>query len=64
MKTSMGEEWNNIDTETSKYEEKIRSRATLFTTNLTWTELGSNSGHRGDRPEPRQGNLKTQLNLC
>jgi hypothetical protein len=33
---------------------KTCRNATLFTTNLTWTELGSNSGFLSERPATNQ----------
>jgi hypothetical protein len=40
----------------SKYSQKIMFNAPLFTTNLTWADLGTNPGHRGEvddySPEP------------
>jgi hypothetical protein len=47
----MEHRWNEIDRGKLKYlGVKTCPSATLSTTNLTWTEPGSNPGFRGERP--------------
>jgi hypothetical protein len=42
--------WNENWQGKPKYSEKTCSSATLFTTNPTWSDLGSNPGRRGGKP--------------
>ena len=42
--------WNYINKGKPKYAEKNLSQCRLSTTNLTWTEVGLNSGPRRQRP--------------
>jgi hypothetical protein len=50
MKMSMEHWWKHTVAKTPKYlEKKTFPTATLSTTNLTWTGLGSNPGVRGER---------------
>jgi hypothetical protein len=45
---------------------KTGPAATLSTTNLTWTDLGSNPGLDGERPTTNRlshGTAKTKINL-
>jgi hypothetical protein len=48
MKINMGYWWNITDRGKPNYSEKTLSPATLPTTNLTWTVLGSKPGFRGE----------------
>jgi hypothetical protein len=65
IKMNSMEQSGNNDSRKSKYEEKNHS-TTLSTTNLTRTDLESNSGLRGERPasnRPSHGRpLKTNVN--
>jgi hypothetical protein len=42
--------WNENSHGKPKNSEKTRPSATLFTTNPTWSDLGSNPGRRGGKP--------------
>jgi hypothetical protein len=46
----MEHQWNEIDRGKPTTRRKTCPSATLSTTNLTWTYLGSNPGLRGERP--------------
>jgi len=50
MKMSVERWWNDTDRGKLKYWEKTCTSATLSATNLTWTDLGSDLGLRGERP--------------
>jgi hypothetical protein len=43
----MEQEWNEIDRETKELGEQP---AALSTTNLTWTDIDTNPGFRGEKP--------------
>jgi hypothetical protein len=47
---SMVHQWNEIDRGKPTTRRKTSPSATLSTTNLTWTDPGSNPGLRGERP--------------
>jgi hypothetical protein len=42
--------WNENRQGKAKYSEKTCPNSTLFTTNQTWADLGSNPGRRGGKP--------------
>jgi hypothetical protein len=46
----MEHQWNEIDRGKPTTHRKTCPSATLSTTNLTWIDLGSNPGLRGERP--------------
>jgi hypothetical protein len=46
----MEHQWNEFDRGKPTTRRKTCPSATLSTTNLTWTDLGSNPGLRGERP--------------
>jgi hypothetical protein len=48
MSVEQSVEWELV--EKLKYWEKTCPSATLFTTNPTWSDLGSNPGRRGGKP--------------
>jgi hypothetical protein len=45
-----GPQWNHNDMGKSKILEKNCPSVTSSTKNPTWTDLGANPGHRGERP--------------
>jgi hypothetical protein len=49
MKTSTQHWWNDTDGGKPMYSEKTCPTATLSTTNVTWTNLKSNLGLRGEK---------------
>jgi len=51
--------WNDNDTGKTKYLEKNLSRATWLTTNLTWTDLESNTDIRCERLATKRPNHAT-----
>jgi hypothetical protein len=57
----MEQRWNEIDRGKPKYSGKTCSRATLLTTNSTWTDPGSNPGLRGGRPAANRVSLARPL---
>jgi len=61
MKVSKERWWNVTDRVKPKYSEKPRTNAPLSTINLTWTELGSSPGLRGDSPASTRLNHGTAL---
>jgi hypothetical protein len=52
MKMNMEHCWNDTGGENPKYSEKKKTfpSVTLSTINRTWTDLGSNSGLRSEKP--------------
>jgi len=60
--------WNGTDRRKKSTLRKTCPSATLSTINLTWTDLGSNPGLRGERPATNRLSLTTayskmQINL-
>jgi hypothetical protein len=43
-------QWNDIDRENGRTQEKTCPSATLFTTNPTWADPGTNPGLHSERP--------------
>jgi len=60
---SMEHSWKYTDSERPKYSQKTCPTATLSTTNLIWTDLGSNPGLRGEKPGTNRTADKTKTNL-
>jgi hypothetical protein len=62
----MEHRWNETGRGKQKYWGKTCPSATLSTTNLTWTDLGSNPGLRGERPATNRlshGKVKVKFSL-
>jgi hypothetical protein len=62
----MEQRWNEIDRGKPKYWGKTCPSATLFTTNPTWSDPGSNPGLRGERPatnRPSHGMPMQKVNV-
>jgi hypothetical protein len=66
MKLIVGHRWNDGD-RADKTTQKIPAALLLCTTNLTWTEMGSNPGLRCERPttsRPSHGTaVEVKVNL-
>ena len=55
--------WSATDRQDRSTPRKSCPNATLSTTNLTWTDLGSNPGLRGERPAPFSLHVSCELQV-
>jgi hypothetical protein len=63
VRMSVEHYWKATDRQDRSTPRKSCPNATLSTTNLTWTDLGSNPGLRGERPAPFSLHVSCELQV-